>query len=363
MSVRGVRTRRAAAVWCDVGRVVAVALVLLVALALGGCEDGTIGEVEDNAMSALVVDQKLPEATVAGKPWAQVACTSGQLGADVLACVDGVAVTRAAFDRLRAQAPASVDNRSLVDALVRAEVLAGAAMARGLWADWLLEPLRSALVRRLLVRQFLVDFGPEQVQQKDIERAWIRGPIRTRYAHENAYVTIDAQFLCCTGDWRRCEIDAQVAACAERMAPQAQALAAELAADPPRSKSEFRGRVLALKHRFPDAALQEVSFYYDPGRAYDEQGEYDKMLEPWTMAVIALQPGQLSTPIRTAYGWHVVRLNEMLPKKEGKPTDPDVKADISRGILDGVRERDILIFAAQLMRQRGVQIFYDNLAL
>lgn len=348
------------------------ALLLLAACALvAGCDaadggdDGvtTFGGAEDRTMSELVVDQKLPEPGPSGRPWGQRACTPGKLDATTLACVDGVAVSRADFDRVRALAPPEVDNRALVEALVRAEVIAGAALARGLWADWLLDPLRAALVRRLLRHQFLEVFGPDKVAQADIERAWLRGAIRTRYAHETAWATIDAQFLCCTGDWHRCEIDANVAACAERVAPQVEALAAELAANPPQSKSEFRGRVNALKHRFPDVALQEVSFYYDPSKPYDQQGEYDKMLEPWTLAVVALQPGQVSAPIRTAYGWHVVRLNERHDRIEGKPTDPEVRDDIAKGILDGVRERDVLLYVTGLMRKRGTQIFYDNLAL
>lgn len=328
-----------------------------------GCAAEEVTPGVDREMSSLVVDQKLPEGGAGGRPWAQKPCTAGALADDVLACVDGVAVTRAAFDRVRALAPATIGNRELLDALVRAEVLAGAAMAQGMWGDWLIDPLRAALVRRLLKQQFLVDFGPEQVRQSDIERAWIRGPIRVRYAHETAWQTIDAQFLCCTGDWKRCEIDANVAACAEGKIPQVEALAAEMAANPPQSKSEFRGRVLALKHRFPDAALQEVSFYYDPSKPFDQQGEFDMMLEPWTLAVTALKVGQVSPPIRTAYGWHVVMLIGRQDRIDGKPSDPEVRDDIARGILDGVRERDVQLFATDLLRRRGAQLFYDNLAL
>jgi hypothetical protein len=346
------------------GHLWSLACVCVVSVLVAACDAGPASiPSEVNALSTLAVAQRLAVGPVADRPWAMAACTPGALAQDVLACVDGVAITRAAFDRVRVTSPESVANREIIDALIAAEVLAAEAGKRGLWGEWLLDPFRSALVRRLLSAQFVDGFAPKDVKQTDIDRAFIRGAIRVRYAHETAWSTIDAQFLCCTGDWHRCEIDVKVAECAERYAPEAYALAAELAANPPKTKSEFRGRVLANKPIYPNAALQEVAFYYDATKPYDKQGEYDKMLETWTLAVIQLQPGQVSTPIRSAYGWHVVMLTDRAERREGKPTDPDIRADIATGILDGVRERDILLYVTDLMRSRNTQLFYDALEL
>jgi hypothetical protein len=314
--------------------------------------------VQQRELSALDVPEQLPVASVSQRPWSRPC--AAPLPPDVLACVDGFAVDRAAFDRARVDAPAEVSNRALVDALIQAEVLAAQALRAGFWGEWLVDPFRAALMRRLLVQRFERDFGPEKVRDADIERAFIRAPIRVRYAHERHWSVIDAQFLCCTGDWHGCEVDPKVQRCHEANYPQAEALAAELAADPPQSAIEFEGRVLAARPRFPNASVQNVGFYYDLEKSYDQQGEYDKMLESWTTAVIALKVGEISPPIRSAYGWHIVRINEITPKITGTTKDPDVRADIAQGILNGVRERDVQIYITDLMRSRNVGLLYDN---
>lgn len=338
-----------------------VAVVALVGLGLrpSWAESTAPGAaVEQRQLSALDVPEQLPEASVDRRPWTRRCAVP--LPPDVLACVDGFAIDRAAFDRARAEAPEEVGNRDLVDALIRAEVLAGQALRAGLWGDWLVDPFRAAMMRRLLVQRFERDFGPDKVQDADIERAFVRAPIRVRYAHERHWSVIDAQFLCCTGDWHGCEVDPKVQRCQEANYPQAEALAAELAADPPQSAREFEGRVLAARPRFPNASVQSVGFYYDLSKSYDQQGEYDKMLESWTTAVIGLKVGEISAPIRSAYGWHIVRVNEIAPKITGTTKDPEVRGDIAQGILNGVRERDLMIYVTDLMRSRNVALLYDN---
>lgn len=356
---------RAAALAAAALAAVAVAAASLAVAVLPGvspasAEESLPGALPQQALIALTVPERLPAATLQVRPWARPC--AAPLAADVLACVDGFAIDRAMFDRARAQAPPEVDNPALVSALIRAEVLAAEAIRRGFWGDWLVDPFRSALMRRLLTQVFERDFGPDKVRDADIERAWIRSPIRVRYAHETHWQVIDAQFLCCTGDWRRCEADPKVQRCYEAFYAQAEALANELRAQRPQSAAQFEGYVLASRPRFPNVSVQSVGFYYDPAKSYDKQGEYDLMLESWTLPVVALRPGEISPPIRSAYGWHVVRLNEMTPRISGTVKDAAVRSDIAQGILDGVRERDVLLYLTNLMRERNVALYYDNVA-
>jgi peptidyl-prolyl cis-trans isomerase C len=37
------------------------------------------------------------------------------------------------------------------------------------------------------------------------------------------------------------------------------------------------------------------------------------MVEPFEQAVVALEPGAVSAPVETQFGWHVIRLNETRP--------------------------------------------------
>lgn len=300
------------------------------------------------------------------KPWARTPCTPGAPAPTtgpqaVLACVGGVAVTRADFDRVRPLYAANVSNKAVVEALVRAEVLAAAALKQGLWSAWLVDPFKQALARRLIAREFEENYGPEQVKAKDIDRTWLRGAIRIRYAHEKAWWVTDAQLICCTGDWRKCEIDERAQACITRMQPEAYNLYGRLMMDPPQTQDHMCARVLAMKGDFPKVSCDHLNFFFDDSKTYEEQGDFDLMVKPYVLGVVQIPPGQIGKPIRSPYGWHIVRLNKVDPKKDGKLSDPDVRADIAEGILTGVRERDVQLRAIGLLRSNHVAIFYDNL--
>jgi len=53
----------------------------------------------------------------------------------------------------------------------------------------------------------------------------------------------------------------------------------------------------------------------------------DSMIAPFADAVAALSPGEVSEPVETQFGWHVIRLNET--REKSAPALADVRADIA----------------------------------
>lgn len=329
---------------------------LLCALAISACDDAT----EANEATTVAPGLALPTGPVPQRPWARQACAA--VGArELLACVDGAAITRSDYERVRRHYPRGVPARQVVSALVAAELLAGRAAAAGLWSDWLLVPYTRALAQAWLVHHFETGYPPEKVPQSDIDRAFRNATVRVRYKRQRSFFVTDAQILCCTGDWKQCTARPDVTDCIERKAPQARALYEVLIADPPASAVEMTARVAVLAQRFPDVASADVSFYYDTSKSYDEQEGYDLMVQPFTEGVVRLQAGEIGEPIRSPFGWHVVRVDRIEEALDGKPSDPHVRADIAANILPLVRKRDLQKLTFARMKKLGVQIHFDRL--
>ena len=81
-----------------------------------------------------------------------------------------------------------------------------------------------------------------------------------------------------------------------------------------------RQKLLELKQRIDageDFAALAREYSQDPGSAADggSLGEVEKgmMVKPFEDALFALQPGQISDPVRTQFGWHLIRLDGITP--------------------------------------------------
>ncbi len=337
------------------------AAVILVACSLAGCGDAADERSAAGDGGIAGAGLTLPAGPVADRPWARQSCTPGNLEAGVLACVHGAAITRADYERARANLPPSVAPARVVDSLIAAELLAGKARAAGLWSSWLLGPYKRALAQAWLQDVFEAAHPAAKVAKADIDHAFRNATIRVRYKRQRSFFVTDAQLLCCSGDWKQCERREDVHACIKKNKPAAIALHQALAADPPATAAEMQARTVVLAQRFPGVAVAEVQFYYDTSKSYDEQEGYDLMVQPYAEAVIKLSQGQISEPILTPFGWHIARVDRIMPPLDGKPTDPEVRDDIARNILPMVRRRDLQKTIFDTMKRLGVKIHFDRL--
>ncbi len=298
---------------------------------------------------------------VAGRPWATKSCKFGVLTADVLACVQGVAITRGDFDAVRADYPAQVSNRAVVQALIDAELLAAAAQEKGLWqVSILAQSQRKAIAGRLLSQKLERELTPDKIVDADIEFAWKNQDVHRRYDRVATYYVTDVQILCCQGDFHQCLKREEVRTCIDNSAKAAAEIYAMFEADPPQNGLEMAAK-MASTTKWPLVGTQALTFYYDKTKPYEEQKGYNLMVREFTEAVIALQPGQIHAPVRSAFGWHISRLDKFEPAVHLTPKDPVVRREIAEHVLDAVRKRDAETYVARLMHEANVQFMFEAL--
>ncbi len=298
----------------------------------------------------------LPRGPVAGHPWATQPCQPGQHTPDVLACVDGVAITRARFDAVRPGYPPETPPQAIVQALVDEEILAAAA-AKTLWGDWLQAPLQRLMVGRMLSDQMEQKLGPAEITADEVKVAWSNKTIRHTYNRPGVYRVTDAQIICCTGDFKQCGESPDAAKCTDELAPTARALAAYLNENPPHTSQEMHGRVGA-DPRFAKAAVVDLSFFYEPTKPYSEQKGYVLMVEPFIEASLKLKPGELTRePVRSPFGWHVIRLESAVAPMHKGLDDPEVLADLKKNLVPALRDEKVEKLVGELGKASGVQLY------
>lgn len=283
------------------------------------------------------------------------------LPSQVLGCVDGVAISAREFIDHQADYPPSVSQGARIDAAINGQLLASAATASGLWAGWLMESLKRAMVVAYLERYFEQNHLASAVQEEDLRRAYGRSAIRVKFKHAPAYFVSEAQFICCRGDWRDCERKPGVSGCIDALKSKAEEVYQRLASDLPQSGLEMEAKAMVIGQTIPQLSVKQHAFYYDKEKAHKDQKDYDLMVEPYARAVTKLQPGALSEPIRTPFGWHIVRLNSAKPAKTADLHDPAVRSEIAANILPLVRNRDVQKHIFGEMKARGVKIHFDRL--
>lgn len=298
----------------------------------------------------------LPAGPTPGHPWAKRACQAGKREADVLACVDGVAVTRGQFAAVAKAYPPGTQPRAIVQALIDEEILAAAA-AKTLWGDWLQEPLRRQMVAHLLENQFEQEFGVAQITAEDVKVAWANKQVRHTYDRPGVYAVTDAQIICCSGDYKQCGESTEAAACIDQLEPTARALADHLAQNPPQTPQEMHGRVGA-DPRFAKAAVVDLTFFYEPSKPYAQQKGYALMVEPFTEATLKLKPGEITrAPVRSQFGWHVIRLESAVAPAHKGVEDPQVLADLKKNLVPALRDEKVERLVGELGKASGVELY------
>jgi hypothetical protein len=272
-----------------------------------------------------------------------------------------VPITRAQFDAAWQAAPPASRAREVLQSLVDAEVMAQAAARDGGWRDPQLAVLLRQRMAATLLDRHVATITPAAIADSDIAQAFHNPQIQPRYDHVDAWYTIDAQLLCCSGDPRQCAKREEVQSCIDNLAAQAQAAYAALRQPPPQSPDEMWARTRVLGDRLTDLVPAEVHFYYDKAKAHDQQKGYDVVVREFAEAVVSLQPGQLHPPVRSPFGWHIPYLSKVDAATHKTWRDADVRAEIAAHIVDPVRQREAQRFSFEAMRRHDVQFFYDRL--
>lgn len=83
-----------------------------------------------------------------------------------------------------------------------------------------------------------------------------------------------------------------------------------------------------------DFAKLATEFSQDPGSAQrgGDLGFFDRrrMVQPFDSAAFSLKVGEVSTPVRTPYGWHIIKLTEIKPYPEYSKSRENLKSEFKR---------------------------------
>ena len=213
------------------------------------------------------------------------------------------------------------------------------------------------MVAHLLENQFEQEFGVAQITAEDVKVAWANKQVRHTYDRPGVYAVTDAQIICCSGDYKQCGESTEAAACIDQLEPTARALADHLAQNPPQTPQEMHGRVGA-DPRFAKAAVVDLTFFYEPSKPYAQQKGYALMVEPFTDATLKLKPGEITrAPVRSQFGWHVIRLESAVAPAHKGVEDPQVLADLKKNLVPALRDEKVERLVGELGKASGVELY------
>lgn len=75
----------------------------------------------------------------------------------------------------------------------------------------------------------------------------------------------------------------------------------------------------------------------------------DMMVEPFADAVRSMEPGSISAPVQTQFGWHVIKLDET--RNQDRPELETVRAELE----EGVRQAAVEAYIADLSSQASIE--------
>jgi len=208
---------------------------------------------------------------------------------EVVATVDGRPIY--AGDVAAQMRASGKDRKAALDDLIDAEVLAGVAVARGLYDDFeVTHARRAAEARRLLATDFEPQTTINRIPDDDLRRAYDLN--RNYYDHDEI-----------------AEVQHIVAAVPEDAPAQRQQQAHdEIAA------LESKAKAVTTAEQFAALAAPDA-----PVPTHVEQLGFPRnnaVEEPFAAAAFALtKPGQISPPVHTRYGWHLIRLVRRVPPR------------------------------------------------
>lgn len=272
-----------------------------------------------------------PPAVATGERWEGSLTPPPPQGAEVVAEVDDARIYLADVER---QARArGISPRQALDELITIELLAAEAVRRGLADDpAAVETRRRERVRRLIETDFVGRFdGPEDVPAADLEAMWKRRDVYLYFNHEEyhsvRYVRVPvsknaspeenaAARALAEAIWRRAEKERP--ATDDDFAKLAQAVGAE------------RGQKLE-------------SARYSTARTGPAVKEFADA------AFSIARIGDVARPVRTAWGWDVLYLYNIIPAR--KMTFEEAEPELRRRIFEASRRDAFLRWVDAIARR------------
>ncbi len=112
-----------------------------------------------------------------------------------------------------------------------------------------------------------------------------------------------------------------------------------------------------------DFAKLAREYSADPGTK-DKGGDLGfftkgQMIESFEKAAFSLKPGEISKPVRTAFGYHIIKVEEIRPAKQ--KSFSEVKEQIKQNLLQQHQEMALRMVIKQLEVKHPIKIYPDRL--
>lgn len=243
------------------------------------------------------------------------------------------------------------DPRVLLQDLIDFELLAAEAVARygAAPGDEAQTAAERVMVRHLLEQTFEEEIDAAAIPEKFVRQAYDKN--RSHFVHPalrvGSHILVQVEGEGREGRSDDPELDARARDLARR-------IARELRADPPSDAKAFRER--AGDYQEAAEALGLTVRAEDLGR-FARKGRY---VPEFTAAAFALtEPGITAEPVPTQFGWHVIRVREVLPPKD--EAFEDAEAEIRERILPDYRKYRLRELTRELAAEHGAVIDPDPL--
>jgi hypothetical protein len=214
-------------------------------------------------------------------------------GEVVVATVGGTPITAA---RVAAHAQAiGRPPRAALEDLIAFELLAQEAARRGAGADpEVAEARKREAARRFLQQEFEAHHRPEDIPDAELRTQYQRN--LRHFEHPELSEVISALFNARRGRATKAEL--------ARAQARAQELTARLKAEQPKDGKTAR-QIMELFEGDTQQPMRIDEFTTWPGAPADPD---------WLKVALTLRrPGQISEPVRSEYGWHVIYLKHITP--------------------------------------------------
>ncbi len=298
-------------------------VLALVAASILAFSAGTAAFAAEDTAKAKQSEQPAVAQADKGRADIDVAGGSATLPADTVAEVNGAKITKDLLDKVMQQAPAGTQSddpkvrRQVLDKLIEVEMVAQEAQKEGLDKDpefvMSLDMLRKQQLYVSLIRKKVLDavkVTPEEVKAYyDANKDQFVSGEEVHASH----ILVDTE-------------------------AEAKAIKAQL------DKGADFAKLAKDKSKCPSASRGGDLGYFGKG----------KMVPEFEKAAFALKVGQISDPVKTQFGWHIIKV---LDKKESKVKSLDeVKPEIEQKLLQEKQKKAYDELLASLKSKMDVKI-------
>jgi len=279
---------------------------------------------------------------------------------ETAAVVNGAKIYASAVKRLKKANPEK-SATEILDDLIDLELLAQEAFSRKYYPNGaeMIEAFKTALAQAYLEKRFEKDLTPESIDNEELKKLWANNNVKQLFNHPDWYSIRDMQWFCCEKGSPACE-SAEAGNCflyGETAMKEIHGWIKDMKFE----NGKFAEYMESVKEKYPKVSLKEYSFFYDRSRPADKQKGYLIFDIPIYEAASRLGKGDLSAPVKSGYGWHILFARDYKPEERRTLDDQEVVAEIRKMFYEPFRKKEFMALIAELKKKYSAQTFYDNL--